>query len=95
MATFLLNPFLGDINPGTVEGAKLYTKAIDSPDEKLNICQKNTRDIQTFFETGSSNFGWGLLIDIIENREGPDCKSILTDFKELNLEMVQKHARNT
>ena len=42
MATFLLNPFLGDINPGTTEGAKLYTKAIDSPDEKLNICQKNT-----------------------------------------------------
>ena len=95
MATFLLNPFLGDINPGTAEGAKLYTKAINSPDEKLNICQKNARDIQTFFETDSSNFGWGLLIGNIETGAGPDRKSILTDSKELNLEVVQKYARNT
>ena len=50
MATFLLNPFLGDINSGTAEGAKLYTKAIDSPDEKLNICQKMREIFKPFLK---------------------------------------------
>ena len=27
MATYVLNPFLGEINPGTDGGAKLYSKA--------------------------------------------------------------------
>lgn len=94
MTTFLLNPFLGDINPGTTEGAKLYRKAIEPPDKKLNICQKNARDIQSFFETDSRNFGWGPLIGNIPIGPGPDRKSILTDSKELTLEMIQKTRPN-
>ena len=26
MATFVLNPYLGDVNPGTSDGLKLYNK---------------------------------------------------------------------
>ena len=36
---WLVNPFYGDINPGEVDGAKLYNRAIEAPTEKLTIAQ--------------------------------------------------------
>ena len=54
-AVFLTNPFCGDINPGTADGAKLYNKAIAAPDDKLSVQQKNAKEIQSQFEADSSN----------------------------------------
>ena len=36
-ANYSLNPFLGDINPGTSDGAKLYNRAIEAPKDLITI----------------------------------------------------------
>ena len=94
---YLLNPFLGNINPGPLEGAKLYNKATATIEDKITIPQKNAHDIQTHFETDSSNFGWGLLVGnvITRNAQDPETKSIFTHSKDLTIELVQRHARTT
>ena len=57
MATYLLNPYLCDVNPGSADGLKLYNKAISAPDDKLIISQRNARDIMGTFEMDSSLVG--------------------------------------
>ena len=97
MAAFLTNPFDGDINPGTPDGLKLYNKAIAAPEDKLSIQQKNANDIQAHFESDASDFGWGTLIGRVKIdgvNNGP-TKNILTETRELTLEMIQKHACTT
>ena len=95
MATFAINPFLGDINPGTTEGAKLYNKSIEAPDDKLVIQQKDATDIMTAFETDASNFGWGRLIGNVQVDDAGTLRHILANHREITLEMIQKHARTT
>ena len=95
MATFIINPFHGEINPGTEAGAKLYNKAIEAPEDKLTIQQKNANDIQSQFETDASKFGWGNLIGNVSINAGDDTRNILVNTREITLEMVQKHARTT
>ena len=94
---FVLNPYLGDVNPGTPDGLKLYNKATEAPDTKLNIGQKNSRDILNSFEKDASDFGWGPAISVIQvnNNPVPGFKSILTQAREIKLEDVQKAARCT
>ena len=55
--TFLLNPYLGAVNPGTADWLKLYNKAVEAPDTKLTIGQKNAYDILASFEKDASDFG--------------------------------------
>ena len=88
---FVLNPFLGDVNPGTPEGLKLYNRAIAAPDEKLSIGQQNARDIITAFELDASNFGWGPAINSvqIDATSDPETWHILTQARQLNLEVIQ------
>ena len=66
MAAFVLNPYLGDVNPGTADGLKLYNKAIDSRSEKIEINQDHVRDIQTAFHKDASDFGWGPAINSVQ-----------------------------
>ena len=66
MATYLLNPYLGNVNPGSVDSFKLYIKAIAAPDDKLIISQRNARDIMGTFEMDSNKFGWGPAISNIQ-----------------------------
>ena len=93
MAAYLTNPFLGNINPGTVDGAKLYNKAIEAPEVKLSIQQQNANNIQFQFESDASDFGWGVLTGSaqINDNNVPDLCNILTNTREITLEMVQKH----
>ena len=65
-AVYVMNPFLGDINPGTDGGAKLYSKATAERETKLSVSQKNAKDILQAFKKDASNFGWGLLIGQIQ-----------------------------
>ena len=97
MATFVRNPYLGDVNPGTAEGLKLYNKATDPPKTKLEINQANSGDIMTVFEKDASDFGWGPAINSVQvdNATPPTTKSILLSAQEINLECVQKMARCT
>ena len=92
---WLVNPFYGDINPGEVDGAKLYNRAIKAPSEELNIAQKNAQDIVDTFVKDASDFGWGALVENIEIDNAGNTKSILTEVNEISLEDVQKSARTT
>ena len=94
-ATYSLNPFLGNINPGTTEGAKLYNKAIEAPKELLTITQKNATEIRDHFEKDARDFGWGPLIGNITIDAADTTKSILVNAREITLEDVQKAARLT
>ena len=97
MANFVRNPYLGDVNPGTAEGLKLYSKAIEPPKTKLEINQYNSGDIMTMFEKDASDFGWGPAINSVpvDDATPPTTKSILLSAREINLECVQKMARRT
>ena len=94
---WITNAYLGDINPGTSEGAKLFNKATSTPDSLLTINQKNARDIYATFELDASDFGWGPLVGRVSVTGGvnPQRKSILTEANEITLEHVQKQARRT
>ena len=94
-ANYSLNPFLGNINPGTTEGAKLYNKAIEAPKELLAISQKNATDIRDHFEKDARDFGWGPLVGSIRIDAAGTTRSILVSAREITLEDVQKAARNT
>ena len=92
---WLVNPFYGDINPGEVDGAKLYNRGIEAPTEKLTIAQKNAQDIVDTFVKDASDFGWGALVGNIQIDNAGNTKSILTEVNEITLEDVQKSARTT
>ena len=62
---YLLNPYLGDVNPTTVDVLKLYNKAIAAPETKVTLAQKHSKEIFEAFELDSSNFGWGPAISAI------------------------------
>ena len=97
MTSFVMNPYLGDVNPGTTEGLKLYNKSIEARSEKIEINQENARDIQTIFEKDSSDFGWGPAISLVQvdDLTPPTTKILLTKAREINLTMMQKLARRT
>ena len=50
MTSFVMNPYLGDVNPGTTKGLKLYNKAITAPNEQVEINQDSARDIQNILK---------------------------------------------
>ena len=93
--SFVLNPFLGDINPGTDGGAKLYSKVTAKRDEKLQVSQKNSKDILQAFVKDASNYGWGPLIGAIQVDAAGTTRNILTDSRRMTVEMVQKASRRT
>ena len=92
---FVMNPFLGDINPGTDAGAKLFNKATEERDEKISISQRNARDIQSHFVKEAGTFGWGPLVGSIKINDSGETLSILTNARRLTLEHVQKSSRRT
>ena len=95
---FVLNPYLGDVNPGTADGLKLYTKAVAAPEKKIAIDQQHAREIKDTFEDDANNFGWGPAVGSIQidnAAPAPNTRSILTQAREITLEMVQKAARRT
>ena len=91
--SYVTNPFTGDINPGDTSGMKLYLKATDELKEKLTISQAHARDISTHFETDARNFAWGKIINMIKTSAADTTgTSILTNYRDLKLENVQKQA---
>jgi len=92
MTTFVINPYLGDINPGTTEGHKLYDIAIAVQTGKIEINQDSARDIQTIIEKESGDYGWGPAITSVQVNDltPPTTKSLLTKAREINLTSFQK-----
>ena len=50
---FITNPYLGNINPGSSDGQKLFLKAIAKRDDRLSISQEKVKEILTAFESDS------------------------------------------
>ena len=64
--SFLSDPFEGDINPGTADGAKLFATATKdrAKEDLLMISQSKVTDIMSSFRHDSNMFCWGKLIKI-------------------------------
>ena len=88
---FVLNPYLGDVNPGTADGLKLYTKAVAAPEKKIAIDQQHAREIKDTFEDDANNFGWGPAVGSIQidnAAPAPNTRSILTQVRD---DQIQLH----
>ena len=86
-ANFVLNPYLGDVNPGTADGLKLYNKATEAPDTKIDVDQHKARDIQSLFAKDASDFGWGPGVGLVQvdNATPPTLHSILSNARDISL----------
>ena len=64
MMQLVMSLFESNTNPRTIEGLKLFLKAMESvpDDERIKIFQDNAREIVKLFENLSSSFGWGQLL---------------------------------
>ena len=90
---FVMNPYLGNINPGTSDGLKLYLKATEKREPQLTVSQENVKYLMPAFEADARNFGWGPLVNVVPvSTTAGDTKSILHNFKEITLEHVKKAA---
>lgn len=65
---FVDDPFKGNINPGTSDGAKLYMKATAVTDEedKFDINIDNAHTFLKHMTRDTNNFGWGVLVRTVE-----------------------------
>ena len=86
---FLSNPFKGDVNPRTVDGAKLLASATKdrTKENLLTIAQSKVADIMATFRHDSNMFCWGKLINMIDDNKA-GCVRILEDFTLCNLTLV-------
>ena len=60
-ATFIIDPFAGDINPGTTRGQKLFTEAYSALDEadKLTASIENQHVVMEHIMSLVQKFCWG------------------------------------
>lgn len=92
---FVLNLYLGDVNPDTADGLKLYKKVVAAQDSKIATHQSHAREIKTTFEFDTNSFGWGPATGAIQIDNAGTTKNILTQACEITLEMMQRAARRT
>ena len=81
------DPFQGNINPASSDGAKLYLKVTAElkDDEKFKINITNAQKFLDQVATDTDNFGWGPYVRSIAVSD-TDYKSLLEDHKEITLE---------
>ena len=93
---FLSDSFEGDINPGMVDGAKLFASATKNRTKEnlLTITQSKITDIMATFRHDSNMFCWGKLINMIDDNKGGRVR-IMEDFNLCNLKLAQAEAART
>ena len=94
---FVDDPYHGDINPGTTEGAKLYLKATTAikEDEKFDLNISTAQKFLDLMRRDSNNFGWGTLIRAIPENDANTTKNLLKDHKILTEVHMKKQAYKT
>ena len=94
---FVDDPFKGNINPGTSEGAKLYLKATASisEDDKFEININSAQKFVDMVTKDANDFGWGALVRAIPSDNARGTKNLLIDHRDITLEMIQKQAHTT
>ena len=96
-AQFVDDPFKGNINPGTAEGAKLYLKATASiaEDDKFEINITSAQKFVDVVTKDANTFGWGALVRAIPSDANGETKNILVDHRDITFEMIKKQAFKT
>ena len=94
---FVDDPFKGNINPGTAEGAKLYLKASASisDDDKFEINITSADKFVDVVTKDANTFGWGSLVRAIPSDDNGDTKNILVDHRDITFNMIKKQAYKT
>ena len=74
---FVDDPFKGNINPGTAEGAKLYLKATASisDDDKFEIKITSAQKFVDVVTKDANTFGWGSLVRAIPSNGAGETKT--------------------
>ena len=81
---FVDDPFKGNINPGTSDGAKLYIKVTTELDEddKYEINIENAQKFLDQMTRETNNYGWRALVRNIQV-DANTIKSMLNDHKDI------------
>ena len=89
---FLIDPYEGDINPGSDIGLKLFNKAtaeLDN-DDKLEIRQEKATAILDRFKQDASNYRWGRLVTAVEVDAIGTTKNVFREHTDIKLEDIKK-----
>ena len=91
---FATNPYLGNINPSSSTGSKLWKDAVSvsSSADKLNPRIQNATEVISTFRAHATTYGWGPLINkipITVNGVQLD-KKILRDHKHIKVDDVRR-----
>ena len=92
---FQMDPYDGNINPGTAEGAKLFNKATAARTTLLTLSQDKAKEVVSAFEEDAREFGWGEMVhkvQIVPDNNNDLKKSILKDYRQVKVERVKKEA---
>ena len=94
---FVDDPYQGDINPGTTDGAKLYLKAtaVISDENKFDLSITTAQKFLDLMRRDANNFGWGKLIRAIQQDDANTTKNLLKEHKVLTEAHLKKHAYKT
>ena len=90
---FILDPYYGNINPGTSAGRTLFNNATKDleTNKRLNATIENAKKVLVHLEDLATKFGWGELVNLVEDNDGKR-RSILRESKLLTIENVQNQA---
>ena len=92
---YQMDPYDGDINPGTTEGAKLFSKATQARSELLTLTQEKAKEILSAFEDDAREFGWGTMVhkvQVVADLDNDLKRSIFKDYRSVKLFHVKKAA---
>ena len=87
--TFIIDPFAGDINPGTTRGQKLFTEACSALNEadKLTASVENQHVVMEHIMSLVQKFRWGPQVLAVKLASDlTTTKSIITESHALSLE---------
>ena len=88
---FIINPFAGNINPGSTRGTKLFleaTEPIDDPTKRLTATAENQHTVVAYIQRNANRFHWGLIvtaINVTDDSGNLTAKSLLTSSQDIPL----------
>ena len=90
---FILDPYYGDINPGTSAGRYLFNKATAQLDhsKRIHVSIENSKKVKSYLEELASTYGWGELVHQVNDKNGKP-RSIINEYKLLTVEDIQRQS---
>jgi len=90
--TFVTDPYQGNINPGSSDGAKLYKTATEalSDGKKIEIILKNAHQLLRQLIDDANKFGWEDLFFGIPKDDQGGTLSLDTDSQKITKNMILK-----